>query len=182
MSTPFLAELRIVSFNFAPKGWAMCNGQFLPINQNQALFSLLGTTYGGNGQTTFALPDLRGRVPISFGNGFTMGEKAGQEFHTVTISEMPSHNHFMNANNQSGLAATAANTIPASNKFLAPAVAAKQGGGTQNVNIYGNGSPNTTLNPGAITNVGGSQPHENRQPYSVLTIIIALQGIFPSQN
>jgi microcystin-dependent protein len=182
MSTPFMAELRIVSFNFAPKGWAMANGQFLPINQNQALFSLLGTTYGGNGQTTFALPDLRGRVPISFGNSYILGQKGGQESHTVTMAEMPSHNHFQNANNTAGLAATAANATPAANKFLAPAVAAKQGGGTQNVNIYGNGAANTTLNPQAITNTGGSQPHENMQPYLVLNIVIALQGIFPSQT
>lgn len=182
MSTPFLGELRIISWNYAPKGWAFANGQFLPINQNQALFSLLGTTYGGNGQTTFALPDLRSRVPISFGNGFTLGQAGGQEFHTVTISEMPAHNHFMTANNSAGLAATAANSTPGATKFLAPAVAAKQGGGTQNVNIYGNGSPNTTLNPASVTNVGGSQPHENRQPFLVLNIIIALQGIFPSQT
>lgn len=181
MSTPFLAEIKIISWNFPPKGWAFCNGQFLPINQNQALFSLLGTTYGGNGQTTFALPDFRGRGPIHWGAGFTLGEKAGQEFHTVTTSEMPAHNHFLSASAQA-IGATAANTIPAANKVLAPAIAALQGGATQNVNIYGSGAPNTALNPASTTNAGGSQPHENRQPYTVLNFIIALQGIFPSHN
>src|ERR687890_683136 len=99
MAEPFLAEIRIMSFNFAPKGWALCNGQFLPINQNQALFALFGTMYGGNGQTTFALPNLRGRVPIHFGGGFTQGTAAGQEADTVTQSEMPAHNHFVTGNN-----------------------------------------------------------------------------------
>lgn len=181
MSTPFLGEIKIISWNYAPKGWAFCNGQFLPINQNQALFSILGTSYGGNGQTTFALPDFRGRGPIHQGAGFTVGQAGGQEFHTVTMSEMPAHNHFLLASAQA-VAATAANTIPANNKVLAPAIASLQGGGTQNVNIYGSGAPNTALNPASTTNIGGSQAHENRQPYTVLNFIIALQGIFPSQN
>jgi microcystin-dependent protein len=181
MSTPFLAEIKIISWNYAPKGWAFCNGQFLPINQNQALFSLLGTSYGGNGQTTFALPDFRGRGPIHQGAGFTVGQAGGQEFHTVTTSEMPAHTHILSASAQP-IAATAANTIPSAVKVLAPAIASLQGGGTQNVNIYGSGSPNTALAPTSTTNVGGSQPHENRQPYTVLNFIIALQGIFPSQN
>ena len=102
MSKPFLAEIKIISWNFAPKGWAFCNGQFLPINQNQALFSMLGTMYGGNGQTTFALPDLRGRAALHVGGGFTQGQAGGQEFHTVTSQEMPAHNHFVNANNTAG--------------------------------------------------------------------------------
>jgi microcystin-dependent protein len=181
MSTPFLAEIKIISWNFSPKGWAFCNGQFLPINQNQALFSLLGTTYGGNGQTTFALPDFRGRVPIHVGSGFTEGQAGGQEFHTVTMSEMPAHNHQMGANNTT-TTATALNQTPGNTKTLAGGIAAKQGGGTQNVNVYGSGSPTTTLAPNSVTTVGGSQPHENRQPYTVLNFIIALQGIFPSQN
>ncbi|WGM40218.1 tail fiber protein [Caulobacter sp. NIBR1757] len=181
MSTPFLAEIKIISWNYPPKGWAFCNGQFLPINQNQALFSLLGTTYGGNGQTTFALPDFRGRTPVHQGSGFTLGQVGGQEFHTVTMSEMPTHNHAMGASNTT-TQATALNTTPGSAKTLAGGVAAKQGGGTQNVNIYGSGSATTTLAANSVTTVGGSQPHENRQPFTVLNFIIALQGIFPSQN
>src|SRR5687768_3763944 len=121
MGTPFLSEIKIISWNFAPKGWAMCNGQQLPINQNQALFSLLGTTYGGNGQTTFALPDLRGRVAMHIGNGHNQGEAAGQISHTVTQSEMPSHIHFGNASNTNGTANVAGIT-PASNKVLAQAL------------------------------------------------------------
>ncbi|MDQ0463540.1 microcystin-dependent protein [Caulobacter ginsengisoli] len=181
MSQPFMGEIKIISWNFSPKGWAFCNGQFLPINQNQALFSILGTTYGGNGQTTFALPDFRGRTPIHQSNNFIEGQAGGQEFHTVTLSEMPAHNHFMMASNVA-VTATAANATPAATKVLAPAIAALQGGGTQNVNIYGNGSANTALNPGSSGNQGGSQPHENRQPFLVLNFIIALQGIFPSHN
>src|SRR3954466_15223215 len=102
MSEPFLSEIKVVSFNFPPKGWAQCNGQFLPINQNQALFSLLGTTYGGNGQTTFALPNLRGQVPLHMGNGFTLGQVGGQENHTITMQEMPAHNHFIQVNSTAG--------------------------------------------------------------------------------
>jgi microcystin-dependent protein len=167
MGTPFLGEIRMTSFNFAPKGWAQCNGQFLPINQNQALFSLLGTQYGGNGQTTFALPDLRGRAPIHWGGSISFpGEQGGQEFHTVTLSEMPAHTH----------------TVPASNL---PATLGDPTG-----TVWGSAVgearfasvPNGSMAPGAASNVGGSQPHENRQPFAVLQFIIALQGIFPSQS
>src|SRR5688572_16403795 len=165
MSTPFLAEIKIISWNFAPQGWAFCSGQFLPINQNQALFSLLGTTYGGNGQTTFALPDFRGRAPIHMGAGFTQGQAGGQEFHTITMSEMPAHNHFVNATDTPGTVNT-----PQGN-FL----------GNSNVSPYRTAA-DTTLNAASISNVGGSQPHENRQPYLVLNFIIALQGVFPSRN
>ena len=165
MSEPFLSEIKIMSFNFPPRGWALCNGQLLPINQNQALFALLGTTYGGNGQTTFALPDLRGRVPLHMGNGFILGGAAGQEFHTLTQSETPAHNHFANVVNAN------ADVIVPTNNFL----------GASN-NLYQPGPPNTTLAPNTITNVGGSQPHENRQPFTVLNFCIALQGIFPSRN
>jgi microcystin-dependent protein len=166
MSQPFMGEIKIISWNYAPKGWAFCNGQFLPINQNQALFSILGTTYGGNGQTTFALPDFRGRVPVHVGSGFTEGQAGGQEFHTLTQSEMPSHNHFAQATS------VAATSGAPQNNFL----------GTISTKAYGSFANLTTLTPGTITNVGGSQPHENRAPTLVLAFIIALQGIFPSQN
>jgi microcystin-dependent protein len=165
MSEPFLSEIKIVSFNFPPKGWALCNGQLLPINQNQALFALLGTTYGGNGQTNFALPNLRGQVPIHMGAGFTLGQAGGQEAHTITMSEMPAHSHFVKAN------AAAGNTPNIAGNVLAAAN-----------NLYTAPSGLTTLEPSAVTNTGGSQPHENRQPYLVLNFIIALQGIFPSRN
>ena len=165
MSEQFLGEIKIMSFNFPPKGWAFCNGQFLPINQNQALFSLLGTMYGGNGQTTFALPDLRGRVPIHVGNGHTQGEAAGQQAHAVTSSEMPAHTHTFGASQSN------ANTpVPANNLF-----------GTSN-NMYAAATNLTSVNAQTITSVGGSQPHENMQPYLVVSYIISLFGIFPTQS
>jgi len=166
MGTPFLGEVKIIAFNFAPKGWALCNGQFLPINQNQALFSLLGTMYGGNGQTTFALPDLRGRTPIHIGNGHTQGEVGGQTAHTLTISEMPTHTHVLNGTSTAGTA-----LIPVGNLLAT--------GATQ---LYAPPATLAAMNAGSVGNTGGSQPHENRQPYSVLNFAIALQGIFPSQN
>ncbi|MBJ7358039.1 tail fiber protein [Nocardioides sp.] len=166
MAEPFLSEIRIMSFNFPPKGWAFCNGQLLPINQNQALFSLLGTTFGGNGQTNFALPNLQGRVPIHVGSGHTLGESGGEEAHTVTINELPSHTHLVSASNT----ANGGNSSPAG-RFL---------GGANN--LYGAGAPLTTLNPATVSNIGGSQPHPNLQPYLVLNFCIALQGIFPSPN
>ncbi|MDQ3705319.1 MAG: tail fiber protein [Chloroflexota bacterium] len=165
MSEPFLSEIKIVSFNFPPKGWALCNGQFLPINQNQALFALLGTTYGGNGQTTFALPNLRGRVPIHFGEGHDLGEAAGSTSVTLNIQQLPTHLHPLNVTNQNGALAAPANN------FLG-AVAS----------MYGAPNNLTTMNPLSVTNVGGSQPHNNMMPYLVLNFIIALQGIFPSRN
>lgn len=168
MGTPFIAEMRLISFNFAPKGWALCNGQFLPINQNQALFSLLGTTYGGDGRVNFALPDMRSRLPIGQGPQFsTLGQKGGEEFHTVIQTEMPQHLHFVNA--QPAVATTATPT----GNFIAqvPSFAFR----TTISNL-------TAIRPTSITNTGGSQPHENRQPYTVLNMIIALQGVFPSQN
>ncbi len=167
MSQPFMGEIKIISWNFAPKGWAFCNGQFLPINQNQALFSILGTMYGGNGQTTFALPDFRGRAGIHQGQGFTEGQAGGQEFHTLTQSEMPAHNHFVN-----GVNANANIDTPAGN-FLSNIVSFAYRSNPSNL---------TTLNPTVVSNFGGSQPHENRQPYLVLGFIIALVGIFPSRN
>lgn len=167
MSEPFLGEIKIISWNFAPKGWAFCNGQFLPINQNQALFSLLGTMYGGNGQTTFALPDFRGRVPVHVGDGLIQGEKAGTASVTVNIQQLPTHNHFVDVTNND---ATDAN--PTGTGLLAKPVA----------NSFGPFGNTTTMNAGIVGNVGGSQPHENRQPYLALNFIIALIGIFPSRN
>jgi len=163
MSTPFLGEIKIISWNFPPKGWAFCNGQLLPINQNQALFSILGTTYGGDGRVNFALPDLRGRVPVHVGGGISLGERAGEASHTLTISEMAAHTHFPNANTNAASVGS-----PANNFWSATGAYA--------------GSPDSAMNPSQISNIGGSQPHENRSPYLVLNFIIALQGIFPSQN
>jgi microcystin-dependent protein len=164
---PFLSELRMFAFNFVPGGWAMCNGQFLPINQNQALFSLLGTTYGGNGQTTFALPDLRGRVPIHKGSGHTQGETGGEAVHTLTTSEMPQHSHILNASSADGSLATPVNNF----------------WGAHSERPYGAATSNlVAMNAAGTSNVGGSQPHENRMPSLALTFGIALQGIFPSQN
>ena len=172
MSEPFLSEIKIVSFNFPPKGWALCNGQLLPINQNQALFSLLGTTYGGNGQTNFALPNLRGQVPIHEGAGHTLGEAAGSSAVTINQQTMPTHTHFLN-NNMAVVNANqnATQGSPAGNNW---ANTGKQQWCTS--------QPNAVMNAAAVTNVGGSQPHTNLMPYLVLNFIIALQGIFPSQN
>ena len=167
MSQPFLGEIKIIAWNFAPQGWAFCNGQFLPINQNQALFSILGTTYGGNGQTTFALPDFRDRVPIHVGNGHTLGERAGQEAHTLTISEMPAHLHQVTGSN----ANTGLQVAPSGNVWS-----------TSTQNPFETSQNANAMNPGTIANVGGSQPHTNLQPYLVLNFIIALVGIFPSRN
>ena len=177
MSAPFLSEIKVVSFNYAPAGWAFCNGQTMPINQNQALFALLGTTYGGNGQTTFALPNLQGRVPIHFGGSHTMGEAAGAAAVTINQQTMPAHTHFPSAKNVIGDA-----NIPTSSLVLAQAVAIQQDTSTLAVNMYSQGALDKQLNPGFIGNAGGSQPHNNMMPYLALNFINALQGIFPSQN
>jgi microcystin-dependent protein len=166
MSEPFLSEIKIVSFNFPPKGWALCNGQLLPINQNQALFALLGTTYGGNGQTNFALPNLRGRVPISFNNGHSLGEAAGSTSVTINIQQMPTHTHAFNVTNNAASATAPDNTVVV--------------GPTPSPN-YGPSGNLVSMAP-SVSSVGGSQPHNNMMPYLVLNFIIALQGIFPSQN
>ena len=168
MAEPFLSEIRIMSFGFPPKGWALCNGQLMPINQNQALFSLLGTTYGGDGRATFGLPNLQGRTPISMGGSFTLGQVGGQAAHTVTISEMPLHTHVANA---STVNATA--TIPNSTLTFA--------NGAQ-FEIWRPFTNPVAMQPDVVSNVGGSQPHTNMQPFLTLNFCIALQGIFPSQN
>jgi microcystin-dependent protein len=170
MGEPFLSEIRIMSFNFPPKGWAFCNGQILPINQNQALFSLLGTTYGGNGQTTFALPELRGRTPIHSGSGHTLGERSGEENHTLSIAEVPTHAHALFAS-----ATTANAPVPfgPSGNILASSAPDQ---------IYNPAASLAALNAATVANVGGSQPHTNQQPYLTLSFCIALVGIFPSRN
>jgi microcystin-dependent protein len=165
MGTPYLGEIRLISWNFPPKGWAFCNGQTLAINQNQAIFALLGTMYGGNGQTTFQLPNLQGATPIHMGNGFIQGQRGGEVSHTVTLSELPQHTH--------------------------PAVSSSNAAslGDPTGNFWANGSqsayaatPAQSMNPATVSAIGGSQPHNNMPPYLVMNFIIALQGIFPSQN
>lgn len=163
MAEPFLSEIRMMSFVFPPKGWALCNGQLLPINQNQALFSLLGTTFGGDGRVNFALPDLRGRTPIHAGGGHTLGERGGEQAHTLSIAEIPTHTHTLVASQ-----ANASTPLPADNFF-----------GTSN-NMYAAATNQTALRADTISNVGGSQAHLNMQPFLTLSFCIALQGIFPS--
>jgi microcystin-dependent protein len=180
MSDPFLAEIKLVSFNFPPKGWALANGQLLPINQNQPLFALLGTTYGGNGQTNFALPNLRGRVPIHEGNGHTLGETAGTTSVTVNIQQLPTHVHTLNGRND--IVAASANNQDPTGRFLAGAQVALQGGNSVPAQTYAPPANLVALASQTCTSVGGSQPHNNMMPYLVLNFIIALQGIFPSQN
>lgn len=164
MSEPFLGEIKIISWNFPPKGWAFCTGQLLPINQNQALFSVLGTTYGGDGRQTFGLPNLQGRTPSHVGNGIVLGEMGGETAHTLNISEVTAHTHVPTAssdNSDSDL--PAGNYLGGVDNFYAP-------------------NANTTLQPSTVNAIGGNQPHENMSPYLVLNFIIALQGIFPSPN
>lgn len=165
MAEPFLSEIRIMSFVFAPRGWALCNGQLLPINQNQALFSLLGTTYGGDGRVNFALPDLRGRTPIHTGSGFTLGERGGEQAHTLSISELPTHTHVLNATSNNG------NQLIPGNNLLA--ASANQLYHALDGNLQ-------AMSSSSIANVGGSQAHLNMQPFLTLSFCIALQGIFPS--
>lgn len=168
MAEPFLSEIRIMSFSFAPQGWAQCNGQLLPINQNQALFSLLGTTYGGNGQTNFALPDFRGRTPIHVGASHTLGERAGQETQTLTIQQLPQHVH----------AVAAINNVTADQQYASATTHWASGGSFAGFHQ----NSNATMDPATILPVGGNQAHLNMQPFLTLNFCIALQGIFPSPN
>ena len=172
MSEPFLAEIRMFAGNFAPQGWAFCNGQIMSIAQNTALFSLVGTTYGGDGQTTFALPNLQSRVPIHWGQGpglsnYVWGEQIGTETVTLLSTQMPSHNHSLAATTVAGGTAT-----PSTGTVLA---------NSHTTNIYG-ANPNTTLSPQAISQAGGNQPHNNIQPVLAVSFIIALEGIYPSRG
>ena len=179
MSTPFMCQIEIFSFNFAPKGWTLCNGQLLPINQNQALFSLVGTTYGGDGRVTFGLPDLRSRIPISMGTN-VIGTVGGEESHTLKMGEMAQHTHALNGDATS---TNVANTPGApQSSVLGKAQGAITPSGTFTVDIYSTSNPNNTLAPPVIGNTGGSQAHTNIQPYLTLNFCIALQGIFPSRN
>jgi microcystin-dependent protein len=170
VASPFISEIRIMSFGFAPKGWALCNGQLLAIQQNLALFSLLGTYYGGNGSTTFALPDLRGRIPISFDPGMPLGQRAGEEAHTLTTPELGQHTHTFQASK------TNADTANPTGAVLA--TFAQMYGPPQNPIVVGQAAPYGPM----IGSSGQQQPHENRMPYLTLNFCIALQGIFPSKN
>ncbi|UJR79685.1 phage tail protein [Sandaracinus amylolyticus] len=169
MAEPFLSEIRIMAFNFAPRGWAQCNGQIVAINQNQALFALLGTYYGGDGITTFALPDLRGRVPLHSGNGLNVGQRGGAAAHTLIMSELPAHTHALSARTE-----VATEFVPRAGATLAT---------SRGQPAYSTAtSPLVPMAASAIATAGSSQPHENRQPHLALTFCIALQGIFPSRS
>lgn len=162
---PFLGEIKLVAFNFAPIGWAFCDGQVLSIQQNTALYSLLGITYGGDGKTTFALPDLRGCVPLDAGNGFNLGKKDGKADHTLSIGEIPAHTHYVAGSNLDPNAPSPAGNIWA------------KGDGA-----YQTGAGNTTMNSAAVGNTGGGQAHSNLQPYLVLNFVIATTGIYPPRD
>jgi microcystin-dependent protein len=165
VSDPFLGEIKLVSWPFAPRGWAFCNGQILPINQNQALFAVIGTTYGGDGQTTFALPDFRGRVPLHQGGSTPFGSSGGEVGHTLSVAEMAVHGHGANASS-----ANPDQPSPSGNLWA------------QTSSAYSTNAPNTTMNGAGCAPAGGGQPHPNLPPYLVLNFVIALQGIFPSRN
>jgi len=166
MAEPFLSEIRLFSFVYAPRGWALCNGQLLPINQNQALFSLLGTTFGGDGRVNFALPDLRGRVPIHVGSAHTLGERGGEQAHTLSIAELPEHVHVQNASSTQGTLNDPTGAVLARSAQ----------------NAYSSAAALVAMNQAVVTPTGGSQAHLNMQPFLTLSFGIALQGIFPSPN
>ncbi|WLR52038.1 tail fiber protein [Bacillus tianshenii] len=166
MAEPFLGEIRCFSFPFAPKDWAFCDGTILQISENQALYALLGTTYGGNGTTTFALPDLRGRAPVHFGNGITLGEKAGEETHTLTVNEMPAHTHMAQASSSNADQTSAEGHVWAINPTIANYAS----------------QADQLMSTNALASAGSSQAHSNMQPYNVANFCIALKGIFPSRS
>lgn len=169
MATPFVGELKLVPYNFEPVGWLLCNGQLLPIDQFTVLFQLIGTTYGGDGQTTFAVPDLRGRAAMGVSNASPLGLNVGQEAHTLTIAETPAHSHSAQANSSGGNQTGVGGAVWASDSaHLNPP--------------YRNDAPNAAMNPGTILPAGNSQPHTNMQPYLVLRWMIAFEGVFPSQS
>jgi len=168
MSDQYVGEIRMFSGTFAPIGWLLCNGQLLSINQYEALFTLIGTTYGGDGRTTFALPDLRGRVPIHMGNGYVLGQMAGTEKVTLISTQMPAHTHIPNASSLEGTSASPANAVWATSNNSA-------------VQPYSTTAPNTTMDPVAISSVGGNQPHDNMMPFLTVSFMIATEGVFPTQ-
>ncbi|MGD2088835.1 MAG: tail fiber protein [Candidatus Aminicenantes bacterium] len=174
MSEPFLGEIMIVGFNFAPRGWAMCDGQILPINQNQSLYSLLGTTYGGDGRTSFALPDLRSRTPVHEGDGISLGQKSGAETVTLTTAEMAAHTHAIK-----GTSAIADRGAVGGNADRGYATVPQT---EPNDIIYGSPANMVSLGGGILPHAGGGQAHNNMQPYLILNYVIALQGLFPSRN
>ena len=167
MAQPYVGEIRMFAGNFAPAGWMFCEGQLLPISEYETLFNLIGTTYGGDGESTFALPDLRGRLPIHFGNGFTLAETGGVEEVTLTVSQIPAHSHPFLATSSNSNDANAINNVPSQATAGFP---------------YLNANPPVAMAPGSISSVGGSQPHNNFQPYLCVDFIISLFGIFPSQT
>jgi microcystin-dependent protein len=175
VSEPFLSEIRMFGFNFAPRGWALCDGQILPINQNQALFSLLGTIYGGDGRTSFALPDLRGRTPVHFGSGFVQGQRSGEEAHTLQTNELPQHTHTASATGDQGSDTNIEGATGEPNNVLASQ--ARRGRP-----IYSGPAALTLMHPGTVANTGGNQAHNNMQPYRTISFAIAIQGVFPSRN
>ena len=167
MAQPYVGEIRMFAGNFAPAGWMFCEGQLLPISEYETLFNLIGTTYGGDGQSTFALPDVRGRVPLHFGNGFTLAETGGVETVTLTVSQIPAHSHPLLATSSTATQQNVANNMLAEATLFNP---------------YINVNPNAPMAPQAVTSTGGSQPHNNFQPYLCVDFIISLFGIFPSQT
>lgn len=165
MAQPYVGEIRMFAGNFAPAGWALCAGQLLPISENETLFQLIGTTYGGDGQSTFALPDLRGRIPMHQGNGFILGETGGAEQITLTVSQIPAHNHILRASSGTGYVASPVGALPARHR---------------DYKVFVNAEPTQNMHPALLAPAGGSQPHENRPPYLCVHFIISLYGIFPS--